>query len=74
MAVAFHVTDDGLDGVASPSLAADGRGDAALLAGEDDAGPVSIVATVATIDIGALDLDAGDALGLSDLVGKVWPS
>jgi hypothetical protein len=67
MAVVLHVADDGLDGVAPAPFAADGRGDAALLAGEDDPGPIGIVAAVAAIDIGALDLDAGEALGLGDL-------
>ncbi len=70
VAVAPHVTDDGLDGVAAAPLATDGRRDAALLAGEDDADVVSVVATVAAIDIGALDFDAGDALGLGDLLGE----
>jgi hypothetical protein len=36
------------------------RGDAELLTGEEDAGSVGIVAAVFAIDIGALDLDAGD--------------
>src|SRR3712207_1923566 len=70
MAVALHVPDDGLDGVAPPPLASDGRREAALLAGEDDAVAVSVVATVALIDVGTLDFDAGDAFGLGDLDGQ----
>ena len=63
VAVALHVADDGLDGVAPPPFAAYGRGDAALLAGDEHAGAVSIVAAVAAVDIGPLDLDAGEAPG-----------
>src|SRR5918997_620282 len=70
MAVALHVSDDGLDGVAASPLAADGGSDAALLAGEDDAVAVGVVAAIAPVDVGALDLDAGDALGLGDLGGQ----
>src|SRR3712207_5685130 len=70
MAVALHVADDGLDGASAPPLAADGRREAALLAGEDDASPIGIVAAVAAVDIGALDPDAGEALGPGDLRGQ----
>src|SRR3712207_115321 len=70
MAVGPHVADDGLDGASAPPLAADGRGDAALLAGDEHAGPVGVVAAIATVDVGALDPDAGDALGLGDPVGE----
>src|SRR5690606_29085602 len=70
MAVALHAADDRLDGVSPPPFAADGWGEAALLAGADDAGAVGIMAAIAAIDIGALDFDAGDALGLGDLGGK----
>src|ERR671913_1146963 len=58
MAVALQVADDGLDGAAAPSLAANGRGEAALLARDEHAGAVGIMAAVAAIDIGALDFDA----------------
>src|SRR5918994_3442677 len=44
VAVGLHVADDGLDGGAPSPLAADSRGDAALLAGNEDAGPVGVVA------------------------------
>jgi hypothetical protein len=44
VAIALHVADDGLDGVAPPPLASDGRREAALLAGEDDAVAVGVVA------------------------------
>jgi DDE family transposase len=70
VAVALHVADDGLDGASSAPLAADGGRDAALLAGEDDASPIGIVAAVAAVDVGALDPDAGDALGPGDLLGQ----
>src|SRR5919199_361904 len=40
MTVALHVADDRLDGVAAPPLAANGRGDAALLAGDEHPGLV----------------------------------
>src|SRR3712207_5933705 len=73
VAIGLHVADDGLDGVAAAPLAADGGRDAALLAGEDDAGLVGIVATVAAIHVGALDPDAGEALGLGDLGGEGVP-
>src|SRR5215217_2506863 len=74
VAVILHVADDGLDGIAAPSFAAGSaytpnRCDAALLAGEDDASPIGIMAAVAAIDIGALDGDASEALGLGDLGG-----
>jgi hypothetical protein len=72
------VADHRLDAGAPPDLAADGWRDAAPLAGEEDAALVGfarlavfgVVAAVAAIDIGALDGDAGDALGLGDLVGQ----
>ena len=35
---------------------------------------VGVVAAVAAVDVGALDLDAGDALGLGDCSARVWPS
>ena len=56
MAVALHVADDGLDGAAASPLAANGGRDAALLAGDEHAGFVGVVAAVAAVDIGALDL------------------
>jgi hypothetical protein len=40
---ALHVANDGLDGVAPAPFAANGGRDAALLASEDDAGPVGIM-------------------------------
>src|SRR3954447_12409590 len=52
MAVAFQVADDGLDGAAAASLAADGGRDAALLAGDDHTGLVGVMAAVAAVDIG----------------------
>src|SRR3954469_2318651 len=69
-AVTLQVADDRLDGAAATPLAANGRGDAALLAGDEDAGLVGVVAAVAAVDIGSLDLDTCDALGLDDLGGE----
>ena len=67
MAVALHVASDRLDGAAAAPLAADGRRDAALLARDEHAGLVGVIAAV---DTGALNLDAGDALSLGDLLGQ----
>lgn len=60
MAIGFHVADDRLDGGAAAQLAADGGGDAALLAADENAGPIGIVAAIAAIDIGTGDGGAGD--------------
>ena len=62
MAVLLHVADHRLDAGAPPDLASDGRRDAALLPGDEDALLVGIVAAVAALDIGARDRHAGDAL------------
>ena len=51
MAIGFHVADDWLDSGAAAQLAADGGGDAALLAADENAGPIGIVAAIAAIDI-----------------------
>jgi hypothetical protein len=74
MAVALQVTDDGLDGAAASPFVANGGRDAALLAGDEHPGFVGVVAAVAAVDIGPLDFDAGDLLGLGNLGGQVWPS
>ena len=67
VAVVGHVADDGLDGVVPlPLLSHGGRG-AALLAGEDDAGLVGVMAAVAAVDVGAPDPDAGGPLSLGRL-------
>ena len=70
VAVALQMTDDRLDAAAATPFAATGRGDAALLAGDERTGFVGVVAAVAAVDIGALDFDAGDVLGLGDLGGQ----
>ena len=70
VAVALQVADDRLDGAAAAPLAANGRRDAAFLAGDEYTGFVGVVAAVAAVDIGPLDRDAGDALGLGDLGGQ----
>ncbi|MFC7543303.1 hypothetical protein ACFQU2_32845 [Siccirubricoccus deserti] len=66
MAVALIAADDGLDGAAAPPLAANVRGDAALLAGDEHTGFVGVVAAVTAIDMGPLDAEAGDARGLGN--------
>src|SRR5204863_6696577 len=64
VAVGFHVSDHSFDGGAAPQLALDGAEDAALLAGEEDAARIGrIVAAVSLVDIGALDLAAGEPFG-----------
>jgi hypothetical protein len=70
MAIGFHVADDRLDGGAAAQLAADGGGDAALLAADENAGPIGIVAAIAAIDIDTGDGGAGDPLDLFDLPGQ----
>jgi hypothetical protein len=66
MAVFLHVADHRLDADAPPDLAADGGRDAAPLSGEEDPLPVGIVAAVVTVDVGTLDGNPGDALGLGN--------
>ena len=67
VAVVVHVADDGLDGVVPLPLLSHGGRDAALLAGEDDAGLVGVMAAVAAVDIGAADPDTCDPLSLGRL-------
>ena len=56
MAVGLHMADDGLDGGATSQFAFDDTEDAALLAGDEDAARIGrFVATVALVDVGALD-------------------
>src|SRR4029079_337803 len=67
MAVVLHVTDDGFDGRSTSQLALDGAEHAALLSGDEDAAWVcGVVAAVALVDIGALDLTAGKPFGVRD--------
>ena len=72
MAIGLHVADDGFDGCASAQLAADGGGDAAFLAGDEDPSALGFdaVAAIAAVDIGAGDGNAGDPLDLLDLAGQ----
>ena len=72
MAIGLHVADDGFDGGASAQLAADGGGDAAFLAGDEDPSALGFdaVAAIAAVDIGAGDGNAGDPLDLLDLAGQ----
>ena len=63
----LHVADHRLDGGAAPQLALDGAEDAALLPRDEDAMRVRrIVTTVTLIDMDALDLAAGEPLGVLD--------
>lgn len=67
MAFLLHVADEGFDGGASPELALDDADHAALLARDEDAAWVGgVVAAIALVDVGALDLDAGETLGALD--------
>ena len=67
MALGFHMADHGLDGGAAPQFALDGTEHAALLPGDEDAMWVRrIVAAVSFVDIGALDLAAGEPFGVLD--------
>ncbi len=67
LTVGFVVTDDGLNGASSPEFFFDLSVDAAFLSGfEDPVRPRHVVATVALVDIDALDLAPGEGLGLLD--------
>ncbi len=75
MAVGFAVTDDGLDGRAPPQFASDLAVDAALLAGLEDSERFGcVVALVALVDVGALDLAPVSAWVSSITSRKLWPS
>ncbi len=65
--VRLGMPDDWLDPIAPPQLAADRRRQAALLPADEDALPIGVMAAVAAVDVGALDPDAGEPLGLLDL-------
>src|SRR4029078_8592035 len=59
IAIVLHVADDGFDGGLKPQLALDGDGNGTLLSGDEDAAWIcSVVAAVALVDKGALDLTA----------------
>ena len=63
----LHVADHGFDGGAASQLAFDGAEDAALLARDEDATwIVRIVAAISFVDVGALDLTAGELLRVLD--------
>jgi hypothetical protein len=64
LAIGLHVPDDGFYGRAAAQLALDDAEHAALLARDEDPAWISgIVATIALVDIGALDSAAGELLG-----------
>src|SRR2546428_11721836 len=73
MAVCFHMSDLRLDGGAPRELAFDAAEDPAFLAGDEDAARVwGIVAAVSLVDIGTLDLAAGEPLsGFDDGAQRV---
>ena len=63
MPFGFHVADHGLDGGSTSQFAFDGAEEAALLSRDEDAAWIlRIVAAVTLVDIGALDLAAGELL------------
>ena len=67
MAVGLHVADHGLDGGATSQFAFDDAEHAALLSGDENAVWVcGIAAAVALVDIGALDVAAGEPFGGGD--------
>ena len=64
MSFSLQMADHRLDGGAAPQLALDDAEDAAPLARDEDAARVwGIVAAVSLVDIGALDLAAGEPFG-----------
>jgi hypothetical protein len=67
MALGFHMADHGFDGGAAAQLALDGSEHTALLPGDEDAVWVRrVMAPVSFVDIGTLDLAAGEPLGVLD--------
>src|SRR5580704_11544494 len=63
----LHVTDDGLDRGSAFHLAFDGDGGSPDLAGDPDPVFVRVImAAIALVDMGALDLDAGILLDIGD--------
>jgi len=67
-AVAFRVTDDGLDGAATPQLPLDGRRSMAGALCNVDVGDGEPMRAVAFVDVGALDPHARQPLNLRDLI------
>ena len=74
LAVGLHVADHRLDGAASPELAADRRGGATALAGDEHAAMIQAVPAIATIDVAAFHRAAGQAFDLSEAEASVWSS
>ncbi len=65
--IGLEVADHGLDGGSAPQLALDSAEHAALLSRDEDAARVlDVMTAVSLIDVGALDLAAGEFLGLVD--------
>src|SRR4051795_4077543 len=62
----LHVADHGLDCGSTSQFAFDGAEDAALPRDKDAAWILRRVATVSLVDIGPLDLAAGEILGVLD--------
>ena len=64
MAIRLHVSDHSLDSGAATQLSFDEAGDAAPLAGDEDAVRIGgVVAAIALVDIGTLDCATGELLG-----------
>ena len=67
MTFGFHVADYGLYGGSTSQFAFDRARDAALLSRDEDAAWIlRIMAAVTLVDVGALDLAAGELLGVLD--------
>jgi hypothetical protein len=65
--VGLHVSDHGLDGAAASQFALDDAEGAALLAGDEHAAWIGrAVTTISLVDIGTLDLAAGEPFGVFD--------
>lgn len=70
MTVLVHVINDRLDAGTPPNLRSGAGLNSVILPGDEDALLFDVVAAVAAVDIGVLDRQGGDTLGLSDLRGQ----
>jgi hypothetical protein len=75
VSVALYAFNHCLDGRAAAQLAFDYADDAALLARDEDEVRIGgVVAAAALVDIGTLDLAAGERWVASMIPSSVWPS